>query len=144
MADQSQHAGTNDAVKLKSLTGLDLSSDSTNSGNAEEKSTALAEVDPDSVSVANSNALSNTKPNSATDSKQVSIVEPNAEASGVNEDLEVALQAGEDNQDELDDGAGGANMQMGAGEKKKKNKKRRPKSQRGLVPGHSSVRENPC
>lgn len=139
--DRPQHTGTNSIVESEPLTGLSLTSDATTNGNTSKKSIALAEADPNSVSNVDSTAFVNTKSQSAADPKKVSIVELNEEASGVDENLEVALPEGEDHEDRLDDDIGGANMQMDIGGKKKKSKKKKPKSQRGLVRSHSIVKE---
>ncbi len=115
MADQQQHTDTNDVVEQEPL------------------STALAELDQNSVSNAKSNDSVNTKSKPATNPKHVSIAEPSEKASAVDENLELALPEGEGHEVTLDDDIDGANMQMEVGAKKKKNKKKKPKSQRGLV-----------
>lgn len=142
MADQQQHTGTNTVIEPEPLTGLNLISDITTNGNNSEKSTAMADVDPNSVSNVNSNLSVNTESQSAAVPNKVSTTEPNGEASGVDENLEVALPEGENHEEGLEDDIGGANMQMGVGEKKKKSKKRKPKSKRGLVQFHSIFRRN--
>lgn len=140
MADGPQQTSNSAAVEQKPLSGLNLISDASTNGNTSRKSAALAEVDLNSVSNINSDASLNTESKSAP--KKVSIAEPDEEASGVNENLEIALPEGIDNGDRLDDDAGGANMPVGVGEKKKKKKK--PKSQRGLVGFKSIVMSNQC
>ena len=131
MADGQQHTSSSAVVEQEPLTGLNLTS---------RKSAALAEVDLNSESNINSDASFNTDSKSAP--KKVSIAEPDEEASGVNENLEIALPEGIDNEDRLDDDTGGANMPVGVGEKKKKKKK--PKSQRGLVGFKSIVMLKQC
>lgn len=122
MADQQQHTDTNDVVEQEPL------------------STALAELDQNSVSNAKSNDSVNTKSKPATNPKHVSIAEPSEKASAVDENLELALPEGEGHEVTLDDDIDGANMQMGVGGKKKKSKKK-PKSQRGLVRFSLSLRK---
>lgn len=139
MADGQQQTSNSAAVEQEPLTGLNLISDASTNGTS-RKSAALAEVDLNSVSNINSDASLNTESKSAP--KKVSIAEPDEEASGVNENLEIALPEGIDNEDRLDDETGGANMPLGVGEKKKK--KRKPKSQRGLVGFKSIVMWNQC
>lgn len=143
MTDQQRHTGTHAVVEQEPLTGLNLISDATTNDDTSKKS-VLAEVDPNSVSNVSSNASVNTKSRSAADPKKVSIAEPNEEASGVDENLELALPGGEDHEDRLDDDIGGANMQMEVGGKKKKSKKKKPKSQRGLVRSQPVSKESPC
>lgn len=133
MADQQQHTGTNGAVEQEPLTGLNLITDAITNGNTSNESNALAEVDPNSVSNVNSSGSINTQVESATDLKQVLFAEPNEKASGVDENLEIALLEGDDYEDIGDGDIGESNMPMGVGEKKKKKKKKKPKSQRGLV-----------
>ena len=134
MADQQQHSDTSGDVEQEPLTGLNLLSNATADGNTSKTSTALTEVDPNSVSNVN------TKSKSTTDPKKVSIAEPNMETGGVDENVEVA---GDDHEKRLDDDIDGASLQMGVGGKKKKNKKK-PKSQRGLVRFQSIVEEISC
>ena len=122
MADQEQYTDTKDVAERESL------------------GTALAEVDQNSRSNANSNESVNTKSKPAANAKHVSIAEPSEEASGVDENLEVALPEGEGHEVRLDDDIGGANTQMEIGGKKK-NKKKKPKSQRGLVRFQSILKE---
>lgn len=142
MADRQQLTATDDVIEMEPLTGLNLISDATTNGNISKKSTIWAEVDSNSVSNVNDNASVNTKSKSAADPKTVSIAEPNEEASGIDENLEVALPEGEDHEE--DDNIDGTNMHMEVGGKKKKSKKRKPKSQRGLVRFQYIVKENPC
>ncbi len=123
MPDQQQHTDTNDVVEQEPL------------------STALAELDQNSVSNAKSNDPVNTKSKPATNPKHVSIAEPSEEPSGVDENLKVTLPEGEGHEVALDDDIGGENMQMEVGGKKKKNKKKKPKSQRGLVRFQSIPKE---
>lgn len=132
MADQQQHKDAGGIIEQEPLTGLNLISDATANTKTANKSTALTEVDPNFVSNVNGHISVNSKSQSTTNSKKVSIAEPNEEAGGVNENLEAALPEGEDHENRLENDIDGANMQMGVGEKKKKSKKRRPKSQRGL------------
>ena len=133
MADQQQHTGTNGVIKQEPLTGLNLISNTPTNGKDSKKSTALAEVDTNAVSNVNSNAPVNTKSKPVADQKRVSIAEPSEEASRADENLEVALPEGEDHEDRSDDDIGGVDMEMGVGEKKKRGKKKKPKSKRGLV-----------
>lgn len=133
MADQQQHTETTDIVEQDSFTGYSHISDAPTKFNTSKESTPLAEVDPESVSNINCNASVNADSRSAAESKTVSIVEPNEEADGVDENIELALPEGEDQEDRLDVDIARADMQMGVGEKKKKNKKKKSKSQRGLV-----------
>lgn len=130
MAEQQQHIATDDVVEIEPLTGLNLISDATTNVNIPKKSTILAEVDPNSVSNVNDDAPVNTNSKSAAEPKTVSIAEPNEEARGIDENLEVALPEGEDHEE--DDNIDGTNMHMEVGAKKRKSKKRKPKSQRGL------------
>ena len=140
MADGQQHTSRSAVVEQEPLTGLNLISDASTNGNTSRKSAALAEVDLNSVSNINSDASIHAESKSAP--KKVSIAVPDEEASGVKENLEIALPEGIDNEDRLDDDVGGANRQVGVGEKKKK--KRKPKSQRGLVGFKSTVMLNQC
>lgn len=144
MTDQQQHTGTHATVEQEPLTGLNLISDPTANDNTSKKTAALAEVDPNSVSNVSSNASVNIKSRSSANPKKVSITEPNEEVDGVDESLEVVLPEGGDHQDRLDDDVGGATMQMEVGGKKKKSKKRKPKSQRGLVRFPPVFKESPC
>lgn len=137
MADQQQHKDTNGVIEQEPLTGLNLISDATANANTSKKSTALTEVDPNSVSNVNGNISVNSNSKSTTDPKKVSMAEPNNETGGVNKNLEVA---GDDHENRLGDDIDGANMQMGVGGKKKKSKKK-PKSQRGLVRFSLSLRK---
>ena len=132
MADK-QSTDMPGVVEQEPLTGLNIVSDATTKGSTFKESTALTEIDANSASNVINNTCVSTKPKSATDTKQVSIAEPNEETSGVNEDLEVALPEGDDHEDRVDDDVGGAGMQMGVGVTKKKKKKKKPKSRRGLV-----------
>ena len=140
MADGQQHTSSSAVVEQEPLTGLNIISDASTNGNTSRKSAALAEVDLNSVSNINSDASLNTESKSVP--KKVSIADADEQASGVNENLEIALPEGIDNEDRLDDDTGGANMPVGVGEKKKKKKK--PKSQRGLVGFKSIVMLNIC
>ena len=139
MADQQQHTNMNSVVEQEPLTGLNVILDTSTGGNTSKKSNALAKANPHSVSNINSNTSVNTDSKSAGDPKEVSMAEPNKGASAIDENLEVALPEGKDDEDRLDEDVGGLNMQAGIGEKKKKNK-RKPKSQRGLVSFWSIVK----
>lgn len=144
MADQQQHKDMNDVVQQEPLTGLSLISDARANANTSKKSTALAEVNPNSVSNINGSAAVITDPKTAMNSKNVSIVEPNEEVGCVNENLEVALPEGDDHEDRLEEDVDGANTQMAVGEKRKRSKKKKPKSQRGLVRFQSVVKDSSC
>ncbi len=147
MADEQQHKDKNSSMQQEppeSLTGLNLISDTSTNEHTSKKSTALAEVDPNSVSNVNSNASANTKSKSDTDPKKVTIAEPSEEASSIDVNPEVALPESEDHGDGLDDGIGGAGIPMEVDQKKKKNKKKKPKSQRGLVRIGSIIEGNHC
>ena len=133
MADQQQHTGTNGAVEQEPLTGLNLITDATTNGNISNESNALAGVDPNTVTNVNSSGSISPQVESAIDIKHVSFTEPNEEASGIDENLELALLEGNDHEDTWGGNIGEANMPMGVGDKKKKKKKKKPKSQRGLV-----------
>lgn len=141
MADQKQPTADKKTFEREPLTGLNLTSDATTTSDTYEKSTALAEVDPNSVSHGNSNTSISATSKPAADPKKMSITEPNEDASGVDDNIEVVLPEGEDHEDGLDDDVGGSNMQMEVGEKKKKSKKKKkPKSKRGLVGSKSIIR----
>ena len=142
MADNQQPTDTHAGVEQEPLTGLNITSDVTTKGNTSKESTALAEVNSNSVSNVNSNTSVSTKHNSAAEPKNVSIAEPNEETGGVDENLEVVLPEGDDHEDRVDDDVGGANMQMEVGGKRKKNKKKKPKSKRGLVRSQSLFTES--
>ena len=133
MAAEKQHTELNDVVEQEPLTGLNLISDTPVNVNTFKKSTALAEIDPNLVSKANDNTSATTESKSAADAKHVSIAGADEEIIGADSNLEVALPEGEDIEDNLDNDVRGPSMQMGVGEKKKKNRKKKPKSQRGLV-----------
>lgn len=136
MAAEQQHTKTNMANEQEPLTGLDSMSDTSPNANTSSNSTALTEVDPKSVSNINTNASATTESHSGKDLKKVSIVEAKEGASGNDitfEALEVASPDGQNDEDQLDDEIGVSNVQIESGEKKKKSKKRKPKSQRGLV-----------
>ena len=134
MADQQQNTGTNGAVEQEPLTGLNLITDATTNDNISNESNPLAGVDPNSITTVNSRGSINPQVESAIDVKHVSFAEPNEEASGVDENLELALLEGDDHEDTWGGDIGEANMPMGVGDKKKKKKKKKkPKSQRGLV-----------
>ena len=135
MAAESQPIEPQSAVEHEPLTGLNLTSDTP----SDKQSNAIAEVDPEAVSKANSNpsATPNSKP--AAEHKKVSIAETGEETSGVEKSFEIALLVDEDNENKSDDNVGGVDMHTGVGEKKKK-RKRKPKSQRGLVSSWSIVR----
>ena len=133
MTDQQQQTGEKTVVEQEPLTGLNIISDATTTSNPSTKSTALAEVDPNSMSHVNSSTSISIQSKSTADPKKVSIAEPKEDPSGINEDLEVTLPEGEDHDHRLDDDVGEGNMQMAVAEKKKKSRKKKPKSQRGLV-----------
>ena len=137
MGDKQKPTETHTGVEQEPLTGLNITSDATS-----KESTVLTEVDSNSASIVNRNKSVSTKPKSAADPKKVSIAEPNEETSGVDENLELALPEGDDHEDGVDDDVGGANMQMEVGGKRKKNKKKKPKSKRGLVRSQSLFTES--
>ena len=136
MAVESQPIDPQSAVEHESMAGLNLTSDTPSN----KQSSAIAEVDPEAVSKANSNpsATPNSKP--AAEHKTVSIAETGEETSGVEKSFEIASRVDEDNENKLDDNVGGFDMHTGVGGKKKK-KKKKPKSQRGLVSSWSIVRQ---
>ena len=144
MATEQQLTKTNNVMEQESLTGLNLISINSANGNSSKKSTALTEVDPNSVSKANDNASATTESNSASHLKKTSIAEASEEASGKDTTLEAASPGDKDDEENLDDDIGGLNAQMGVGEMKKKRKKRKPKSKRGLVWFWSIVGLNQC
>ena len=133
MADTQEPTDTHTGVEQEPLTGLNITSDGTTKGNTSKESTVLAEVDSNPASNVSRNNFVSTKPIFASDPKKVSIAEPNEETGGVDANLEIALPEGDDHEDRADDDVGGANMQMEVGGKRKKNKKKKPKSKRGLV-----------
>ena len=101
-----------------------------NSANGVQKPTALSEVDPNSVSLANhasskewSRSEADTNP--IVNSKHASIAEPADEEAASNPNIEQVLPEGEESQEPEDD----EGTQVGV----KKKKKRKPKSKRGLV-----------
>ena len=142
MAAESQHAEPHSAVEHEPLTGLNLALDTPSNENASKQSSAMAEVDPEAVSKANSNPSATTNPKPAAEHKKVSIAEIGEEASGVEKSFEIASLVDKDNEDKLDDDIGGFNTYTDFGEKKKKKKKKKPKSQRGLVSSWSIVRQD--
>lgn len=135
MPDEISSKDTKIVVEQELMPGLTIVSNFSTDGNASQ-TTVVVEDDSKSVSNINSNDSVNTKPKLTPDPKKVSIVEPKEEASGTNEDLEVALQEGENHEDRLEDDIG---MQTGVAKKKKKSKKK-PKSQRGLVRSESTLK----
>lgn len=69
--------------------------------------------------------------------------QPVDKASGIDENLEIALREGEGHEDDREHDFGGDNAQMEFGEKKRKNrKKKKPKTKRGLVRFQYIVNEN--
>ena len=126
MAAESQPTEPHSAVEHEPLTGLNLASDAPSNNITSRQSSAIAQVDPEVVSKANSN------PKPAAEPKKVSITEAGEETAGVDKSFEIASPVDEDNENELDNNIGGFNTHTGVGEKKKK-KKKKPKSQRGLV-----------
>ena len=144
MAAEQQHTKTNMANEQEPLTGLNSMSDTSPNAKTSSNSAALAEVDPNSVSIINSNASATSESKSSKDLKTVSIAEAKDGASGneiIFEALEVASPDDQNDEDQLDDHIGVSNVQTGLGEKKKKNKKKKPKSQRGLVRCGPSLNE---
>ena len=119
MATEQQLTKTNNVMEQESLTGLNLISINSANGNSSKKSTALTEVDPNSVSKANDNASATTESNSASHLKKTSIAEASEEASGKDTTLEAASPGDKDDEENLDDDIGGLNAQMGVGEMKK-------------------------
>ena len=134
MAAESQRTEPHSAVEHEPLTGLNLTSDAPSNDNTSRQSSAMAQVDPEAVSKANSNPSATTNSKLAAEHKKVSVAETVEEASGVDKSFEIASLEDKDNEDKLDDDIGGFNTHTDIGEKKKKKKKKKkPKSQRGLV-----------
>ena len=133
MANEQQHTDTTDSFEQEPLTVPHIIMDTPIDDNT-KKLTSSAEVDLDSVSNGDTNASAGTKATSTADSKRVSIAEPSEEQIGVDTNLKAKLPEGEDLGDTIHDNIDtSADIPMEVNEKKKKSKKRKPKSQRGLV-----------
>lgn len=141
MAAESLLTESHRTVEHETLTGLNLSSDSPSNDNTIRQSSAIAHVDPEAVSEANSNPSATPSSKPAAEHKKVSIAETGEETAGVDKSFEIASLVDEDNEHQLDNDHGGFNTHTGVGEKKKK-RKRKPKSQRGLVSSKSVVRRD--
>ena len=133
MADEQRHTDRNSLVETDPSTGPNIVSNASINSNTSNKSLVLAEADSTSISKLNSNLSVNIKPKSSADPKRVSIAETNEEEGGSDGNRKLALPEVEDDGERLDKDIGGSNMPIGLGEKKKKNRKKKPKSQRGLV-----------
>ena len=140
-ADQLHHTGAKTVVEPEPLTGLNVISDTTVNGHISANPTALAEIDHNLVSNMDSNAFVDTK----SESKKVSVAEPNKEFNDVDKNLEIAVPEREEKEDGLNDDIEGTNMQMEIGGKKKTKNKKKSKGQRGLVQTISFHRQSsPC
>ena len=132
MAAESQPTEPHSAIEHEPLTGLNLASDTPSNDNTSRQPSAIAQVDPEAVSKANSSPSAAPSSKPAAEHKKVSIAETGEETAGVDKSFEAASLVDEDNGNQLDNDNGGLNTHTGVGEKKKK-KKKKPKSQRGLV-----------
>ena len=128
-SDQLQRTGTNIAVDPEPVTGLNIISDPTRNGHISEKPTALVEIDHNLVPNLDSNSSIDNK----SESKKVSVVEPNKDFSEVDKNLEMAVTEREEKEDGLKYDIDGTDMQMEISGKKKNKNKKKPKGQRGLV-----------
>ena len=123
-----------DSLEQEPLTRLNIVTNNSSSEDASGKLTVLAEANPISLSRMDSNTSSHIKSDTATDVRKVSVAKSNGDESGDDVDFEVTLPKGEERGDETHDNPDEASVPLGAGGKKKRKKK--PKSQRGLVRFH--------
>ena len=115
------------------MTQVGLISDTLANANISQKSNALTNMGSNSVLKVNNSTSMNTSSEPNGDVMEVPITEPNDKASGVDENLEIALPEGQGHEHDREHVFGDTSSPMEFGERKRKNKKKKPKSKRGLV-----------